>query len=198
MGKQIQARPTEALRRPSYKRGTMPLYGESVLNFILKLVIGVVVFWLLYYPLFEQEMDFLTQFSYLMLLSMAASITALVIAYLFVALATRLLRRPKKGVFDINHFPDRAAILYEMLAVTFTALFMATGILLFLDANTATWEQFLLLYFAVKFMTRLLAYGLSVIIGNNLMFTLGFVLCFFALLMVSVMHLTGWVFFEKQ
>ena len=175
----------------------MPLYGESVLNFILKVIFGVLIFWLLYYPLYGEEMAFLTQVSYIMLFSLAASFTALFLRYFFLLIITKMLKRPKKGIFEVNHYPDMGSILYEFLAVTLNALFMASGLLLFLNAQTATWEQFLLLYFAMKILSRLVAYAVSVMIGKNTLFTIAFLVMFFFLILAALIELTGVSFFEK-
>jgi hypothetical protein len=184
-------KPTGNISQPTYKRTGMPLYGENVLNFLYKLVFGVMIFWGLYYNVYDPAMQFTRQMSYIILFSLLSSIMAIFVSYLLIQLITYWLKRPKKGLFDMNSFPDMGMILYEGWAVFLNALFVASGLLVFLQSYSATWEQFFLMYFIMKLITRVMAYAIATMFGKNILLTMGFCVVFFALLMISIMDLAG-------
>jgi hypothetical protein len=189
MGKPQKSHKTEL----GYKRDGMAFWGESILNFLFRIALGALIFWMLYYPIYstQDEMPYLTQMSYIMLFTLIASLTALFASYIILLLLTRALRLPKKGIFELNRFPDLGSILYEMLAVLLNALFVATGMLIWLGDQTANWEQFFLLYICMKLFTRILALALSSIMAHNLLFVAGFIVIFFSIIAISVMEITG-------
>lgn len=187
----VKTQQTTNTSQPTYKRTGMPLYGENVLNFLMKVILGAFVFWILYYQVYDPDMEFLTQMSYIMLFSLLASLTALLLSYILIQIITNLLRRPKKGLFDLNSFPDMGIILYELWAVFLNALFVASGIMIFLDKQSASWEQFFLLFLIMKIITRVLAYCIAVIFNKNIILTIGFCVVFFAIMTIAILQIAG-------
>lgn len=186
---------TAAEGRPKkgFKRSSMPLYGESVLNFVCKLLFGVLIFWMLFYPMYAADptMSLIDQMSYIVLFTTLSSITAVFLAYFMVSVVTYLLKRPSKGMFDINHFPNMDSFVYEALAILINAFVMATSLFVVLQEITMTWEQFFLLYVVVKLIDRLLAYGLAKLMGNNLILSVGIILVFIVLFIMALNNLLG-------
>jgi hypothetical protein len=179
--------------RPDNKRTGMPLYGENVLNFLFKLIMGIFFFWIFFYPVYNKQtnMDFLTQMSYIMLFSFLSSLAALITGYVLIAALTRALKRPKKGLLDLNHFPDLSDLIYEFLAIMLNAFAMSTGLLIYLEELSMDWAQFFLYYTIAKAITRVIAYGLSKLFGKSILFSLGILVFFFAIMSISIIHLTG-------
>jgi hypothetical protein len=176
-----------------YKRSGLPFFGEGIINWTLKLVFGIAIFLGLYYMIFlsyNTYIPFLTQMSYIMLFSLIATITAMLISYVIIWGMTKWLKLPKKGWFDLNHIPTVRDLTYEFLAVVLDAVVMASGLYVFLSgAMGATWEQFVLLYCVVKLMTRLIASTLSYFLYKNWIFTVSFMVVFFIMLSISILQI---------
>jgi hypothetical protein len=175
---------------PHFKRTGMPLNGEWWLNEALKMAFGFLFFWMLYYFMFDIQMDFWTQVSYIMLYSLLASGMALGVAWLAMVGILLALRRPKKSFLALNPFRDTTPFLRECLIVLLSAMFMASGLLILLGQVTSTWEQFLLLYIAVKFISWGVAYVLAAIIGKSWIASLAFLLTFLYVLFIAVTQIT--------
>jgi hypothetical protein len=177
------------------KRTGIPLNGEKVINMALKYIIGFLLFWAIYYPMYGMEMDALTELSFFMLYSLAAQIFAILVVWIMMIILLRLLRRPKKSIFDLN--PIKDSFLQDMLEVVINGFFMVTQLLTYLDGLTSSWEQFILLYAFFKALAVVLAYILAILIRKSLMASVAFYILFFCTIMISLTEITGMELYPK-
>jgi len=175
----------------TYKRSSMPLYGENILNFSFKVLLGGIFFWILFYPYYADEMELITRISYIMLFSLEASLLALFTSFCIIFLVDRAIKRPQKGLFDLNNFPGPSSLLYECIAVFLNALFVATGMMLLISDTSNSWIQFLILYMIVKIFTRLIAYVLTAVIAKNIILVIAFITAFLSLLIFAINQIWG-------
>jgi len=173
-------------RRP---RNNMPLWGDKILNYIFKFIFGVLIFWILYYPLYlSEEMDLYSKVSFNMLYSVISSTFAIAISFVIVFAINKGLKFSKKGITDLNKMPDMSALLGELIAIVLNVIAQMFGLIWVLNSTIGnnSWYTFLGIYAILKFISRILSIGIAKILERNILLTVSFLILFGSVLAISI------------
>ncbi|MHA1585225.1 MAG: hypothetical protein ACTSWL_08220 [Promethearchaeota archaeon] len=176
--------------RKGYHKNGMPFWGDKILNITLKFIFGVIIFWVLYYPLYNSEMEVFSRISFIMLYSIISSLGAILIAFIIIVAINNKFKYPRKGISDLNSMPDLISVLGELIAIALNAVVQSAGLLWMINSQIgSSWYVFLGIYCALKIITRILAIFISLVISKNILLTVGFLLTFGAILAISIIQI---------
>ena len=179
-------------KNKKYRGKNAPLWGDRIINIIFKFTFGVLIFWVLYYPLYlSEEMDIYSKISFIMLYSIISSFLAIIASFITVALINRAFKFSKKGITDLNKMPDLNAMLSELIALILNAFAQVLGLIWILNTNIGneSWYTFLLIYSVLKITTRIIAIFIATIISKNVLLTVSFLILFGSALAISFIQI---------
>ncbi|WP_457556445.1 hypothetical protein [Candidatus Harpocratesius sp.] len=176
-----------------YKRAGLFLWGEEILNFIFKYTFSTLIFWGLYKTIYDMEItdvsSGVTKLSYIILFSIGANIMGLFASWFAILTVLRIFNAPKKGITELNSFPDWEEFILIMMEIFINSLLIIAGFVIYLQSITETLWQFITYYLGVKIISHFAARGLGEWVKKSILRALLFVLSFFTIILISVVKI---------
>lgn len=190
-------------KHPKKEKKRIPLIIQRFLNQLLRFSFGVLLFWILYYPFYDSEITLLEEISYIIFFNAGASMGAFFCSIFFLYGLTYItktqkpdlkrIKGPNKTMQDLN-----VDILFEIIAMCLTSASMIVGTLTLLtDYFGNFYTAFIMYYFVVKFIMRVVAYGLASWWARHPPIAFACVLLFMCLMIFAGASLLASNYFER-